>query len=1405
MASFGRFHPDQELHRTGLGAVFKARAADTEGYVLKILDPPPDVLRPEAVEAIGSRFLEQAQLQQKVAAGSGDRRHWAPIYDCGIACSKAFYVTDYFPLSVQDLIDGRAHTTWAVLHAIVTAVVTGLHQLDTACHRSHGNLKPSNVLIRVDRAADITVRDVFLTDPHVAVPLSSDTVLSDQHQLGRLIYGLVTHRAPPDSDQWSAGRLPHWRDGGRTSNRWYELCRDLLDPEADKDPMSLGVLAERIAALRPGVRSRWIVVSVLMIGWVTAAFAVYVVWQDKPPPSVIDPQARVTLDHKYKNWFGYLAKDFHSLRRQPYQSDHWLRPIVAVFDQAERNGDVFDPNAIAPNGQSQREIEVALDRIEKIEKILRALGDAEKPWPQWEMVRSTIQRYHEQRWDRPARVLRRLLERLSAADLIEVINGIDEVIELAPLLAQIDRDWTALQMLAQQIVDAGDPLLVEYHVYIAGQLQQEMTLWDVVQVLSRLSDRLSQQLKLAGRVHWSVDRYWYQTVDQQNFLDHRTVKRTPDQVLTSAIIEQWLQEVKDPRFRQLDVALDPRGRWVLSPVGTHRRQPAEMPAVRRLVEQLTTEVGVGGKSQINSILTQLRVIESGIVSVDRKPWNALRRQEIEQQVAVLDDQIRRLRADLGRVRSQLAQSYEQYTARLRQRHSVVGSASQALDAVWRQQRDRLLVQAGVDQRLRPALSERIGQLEALLKRFDSAFGQQPNVPWREWAKPMIRHWMSIRERAIQTALQHIDWDEVFTPNGQGKIIPDAKAYTQHLTAVTGLFGDFYRLEDLLDTGHDLHEHPIEGPSVGQLLDRWRPSKWWSDDPTMTQVLEPLIKRIQRLEDVHRQHDPVKLVGMVQDVIVEDLAGAMAAWRRLGQMNRWPARWQDLDSEVGLQRRLRAAVMRVPDRRRQARLTQELVEEAKRRWLTCFSQVIDPTDIDRCVAYRAELGVDRQTLVGHPRLRFNLLLHALNHLPTDLPKSQQRRLITDHLQTLQSLIPRLDSEVQGSVGLFADRLRQLLDESGTAADIDPEKLGPATVDGWTGRVAESDGRYVEFLQQSPRGTGHKLVFFRVDLEQDTSVYVSTTEVSVGLFRDVVSASGMWSQVAPRMGEENFELLVPGPRSWQWVDANNPEKGIDVAMRWYAVPPTNLDQMGSVFAKELRLERQDSISDLMRIRPADQPSLVHPVQHVSASGAWWFAHMMGCRLPTVSEWHAARRVNHQQRTNLRDQTWRRQQQHIQQMIGRGGTNYPWPDVGIFVPDVGLGLDLPDQQDATAWDTNDQRLWFDAVDDGQAQPFHHLEGNVAEFVYNHPDRFAQAAAGDGPERFDQLPDPGLAVIGGSALSAPELAVDRPYPLDLSDYHRGFSDVGFRLVFVLPKPTVTMMLEQLLKEFAYITLEDN
>jgi hypothetical protein len=213
----------------------------------------------------------------------------------------------------------------------------------------------------------------------------------------------------------------------------------------------------------------------------------------------------------------------------------------------------------------------------------------------------------------------------------------------------------------------------------------------------------------------------------------------------------------------------------------------------------------------------------------------------------------------------------------------------------------------------------------------------------------------------------------------------------------------------------------------------------------------------------------------------------------------------------------------------------------------------------------------------------------------------------------------------------------------------------------------------------------------------------------------------------------------------------------------------------------------------------PSIDHPMQQMSAQAALYVAGLSGCRLPTTREWLAAYAVFEKDvardRWNLRDATWDAQRKHVASTDKPDGL---WPDTGIFIPDrlkVATGADA-----VPALKSSDGTLFFRRESDPGGGTFHHLIGNVAELVCDAPGQFdawQERRTPEGVAQFaNQLKDK-LFVIGGSALSPPEVAVDMPYPLGSTD--RAYADVGVRLAFTAPVKTLAERLKWVLFEQPY------
>jgi len=94
------------------------------------------------------------------------------------------------------------------------------------------------------------------------------------------------------------------------------------------------------------------------------------------------------------------------------------------------------------------------------------------------------------------------------------------------------------------------------------------------------------------------------------------------------------------------------------------------------------------------------------------------------------------------------------------------------------------------------------------------------------------------------------------------------------------------------------------------------------------------------------------------------------------------------------------------------------------------------------------------------------------------------------------------------------------------------------------------------------------------------------------------------------------------------------------------------------------------------------------------------------------------------------------------------------------------------------------------------------VAEYVLEDPARGQEALvvgtklrAGEVHAFLENTKGAGLAVIGGSALSPPEVKWDDPYPCKLLKARDAFSDVGFRLAFTASQPRLRSRVVELLK----------
>jgi hypothetical protein len=316
------------------------------------------------------------------------------------------------------------------------------------------------------------------------------------------------------------------------------------------------------------------------------------------------------------------------------------------------------------------------------------------------------------------------------------------------------------------------------------------------------------------------------------------------------------------------------------------------------------------------------------------------------------------------------------------------------------------------------------------------------------------------------------------------------------------------------------------------------------------------------------------------------------------------------------------------------------------------------------------------------------------------------------------------------------------------------------------------------------------------------YLSTTEVTVGLFGAMMQAAGVTGDVI-RL-PDNQAMSVRGPQLWQ--HAGN---GLVEADSWLKRMPQRFDD----YPADLLDSAAPGHLAGRRLATAGQnPQTDMPMQHVPPEAAMFIAAQMGCRLPTYAEWKfaaAKQPFAPGLLPNLRDATWEKQLAHVSDMRAKRLNQLKWPDAGGFTIQAARG----EGAQAIGWTAdqlakagvpgipnpfNDQYLWLRAVKPGPV--LSDLYGNVAELVMAEP-----IAMDKLPDKsfatFQKLADSNnnkILVVGGSFMSPPEWGLDQQV-IGLND---GFTDTGFRLAFAASKRLVVDRLKDLMEETKFIAL---
>ncbi len=718
---------------------------------------------------------------------------------------------------------------------------------------------------------------------------------------------------------------------------------------------------------------------------------------------------------------------------------------------------------------------------------------------------------------------------------------------------------------------------------------------------------------------------------------------------------------------------------------------------------------------------------------------------------------------------------------IRQQETIASSA--ALNEAWQTG----IIELGQIFRDVPSIKAEAEELKKSLLALDTELGDplEPKPEHGEWAKELCRHTEAKRNAMLAQAVGSANReggafvrDEEFESNWKG-LREDYDDYTRE---VSRLIEDFTVVESGLIVGCLAHENPPNSArSIARIREDWKGSEPLQD-PGVQKALEPVLDRLSKLDRIALLSDRRELAGLANTGAKGEFEGARSSWLRLEEISgpTWPSNLEELKQEAGIREKLEAAYGSVTDEDRKRLLLDELTETGRRRWEICVGSLTEGRDIEAAIDLKYRFAVEVDKL--DPWIRYDILL---NEFRKDFASQTRDDELREKVGRLVQSLERLPSDFSAGSGQneFLNGLRKAATDEAGGADV--VRSGPAASslrDRCKARAVE-EGKIVEFVCEFRKGRRHTLRFIRIEQQDGAASYLSADEVSVGLFIDAIEAAGQWHEIKQLLPDD--DPYRRGIFVWEWERDGS---AIRVSDAW--VMRGDPKVRASYYAQG--------------IAPG-KPSRSHPMQRIPPQAALYFALLLGCRLPTPEEWKAAydayEKGNRTPAWNLRDRTWATQRDHIRKMYDQR-IPADWSDEDIFWPKGtgSKGRRKTGKNAESHSDRNDGTLWFNKLDADGGMSFHHLVGNVAEFVvpegFDVPENISAAWVKKSFEKTIRAH-----VVGGSALSPPNLALEVPYQVDLTEARSGYSDVGCRLAFAAPRPNLSAQVRRILEAQPYLT----
>jgi len=1481
MPTFGQHETAQRLHLSGVGAVYALKS--DEKKIIKVLQPPEGIWTEEQLRFEVDGFLLRAKTQRAIAKSS---KNWAPVHEIsairagtegsaegagGDAMSRAedsggtfvaggaYAILDRYERSCQSLLDGRVNLNNGDLRNLMSSVIRGLIDLRKSPGRPHGNLKPSNILLA--NSIDLSAAVVHLADPAPDGVLNANSANKDLADLAKILYELV-HLRPYQGG--TIGPSKEWHKLGPNGEDWRKLCNALLDPGAPPDERDLEKILPQIDTWRAKPKK-----SKLPLLAAAAALLVIVggvaVWHVTHQVNW-DPDKWKKLCLSYYSWFDDFSRMNDNTKHQFLSDPDYPAQAVKLLNDA---GDIgrYDPRKftgsnnyyekLAADPPDAAKVSSSLNPLDTpattltkngvdlIDSIAAAMGP--KSWPLLVKLDQTAKNYDSLGWTKPAFAIHDIVTRAQPPVIPTTPPDIDDVMEdklimkdksvimknvsmadkikdaviASKTVDAIDNQWQLIKGEIKQLPETHVPIIDAFPQFAAdlprsapaaSQPGQPMTgtLDDVkalaadftqietvlhqlvadlnqkdrqidfvglandpasqlpkdgkltLAMYSRLPDVIQGYFKLSPSPLAAVD--WNHALDLIEKERIQVIKKAnPDDAHLSTLIGH-----RDALKKDLDSLV------LIAPIENNRRQLEHAVAdARESLDKLTRE---GNEWVSPYIIRPDEFIQNQTARIAASPHPyptpAVYSQWQKASTALLE----KIKVESKGLQTYPYDVYQNYLAKF-----------QTLDETY----------AGFEQKIPtpiPGLSSIAGN------GWPHDIAQKVAVVDRETAINDLMtnstlHWSN-------------DLPQVADSGYQSFASRRIQIYDAHCEEARALIADYTAMESQLNKlklrAQDL--------TTGETPWRALAAKWKNsaspllNDKIITDALAPITMRVDNLLALDSLTDYQQLVEKTASPLAEI---ALTAWRVLGTVSlneSLPFLKDEKTAESHLHDLLNAS-SKMLDPTLLHSITFEIETQRPLRWRRWAYTLVSAADIQKALDYRTAFGVNTLDAPNDAPLLYDDALYQLNKdVAKNLPEAQLK-LSTQRFIDAVSQMPSIaaNPNIQTLLNKMKRSLQQNQDDAGSSAGAGPKLAG------WDQDLSAGKDHPRFYSKIDP---GCVLEFVRIpDQVKGKTVYICTTDVSLRLFADVLnphvadldnSKPGI-KQHWLKIGNDSWD----GPRVWK-ID----EDGKLVPNNVWLSPISNMTTLGLPYYPA---------NIVQKLEP---PGPDMPAQCVSPWVAMYTARLLGCRLPTSTEWIAAydrieANAGRKNSWNLRGADWQAQQNYS---IKMSTNSMPYADNGIFENNDFLNANNPPTGgDATSWHASDLAkinpvrfsdgpdlykgsvVWFREVgkEPGKDLPgsgkgaIHDLVGNVAQFVFDDPSPTPLKPTDIHPttDEIDNIianTKNALSVIGGSALSPPQMSFKTPQQVDLTldSTSAGFADVGFRLAYTAPIDSIVDIL---------------